>query len=103
MAGNVGDDEEKFLAVAESVDDFFAEAKKTAKPGEALRDADKLSIFKLGDEGIDGMLTDILAVLAENNPPFTLTITPVLRAKCKSANETIRALKDDINRETTRS
>jgi hypothetical protein len=99
----LGDDEEKFLTVAESVDDFFVEAKKTAKPGEALKNADKLSIFKLGDEGIDAMLTDILATLAKNNPPFTLTLTAELREKSKSANETIGALKDHINRETTRS
>lgn len=100
----LGDDEEKFLTVAEKVNDFFVEAKKTAKPGEKLKDTDKLSVFKLGgDEGIDGMLTDILDALARNNPPFTLTLTAELRANARSPDETVGALKEHINQETTRS
>jgi hypothetical protein len=102
VAAQLGDDEEKLLAIAEWVDDYFTEAKKPIKPGEPLKDADKLSMFRLGDNGIDGMLGEIQAALKKNQPPFALTLTADLRQKCKSAEETIGALKFDINRKTTR-
>lgn len=59
-------------------------------------------MFKLGDMGIDAVLGVFRSELQKNDPSFTLTLTAELRQKCKSADETISALKFDINRQTTR-
>jgi hypothetical protein len=97
----LADDEAKTLAVARVVDDLFAEEKKKIND-EELKDADKLSIFHLGNIGLDGMLGKIRGKLQENKPPFKLTITPELKEKCHSADETIGKLKSDINKATTK-